>query len=632
MIERAYIRLQYTPQAVRLVWDAAPRWTVVWLAFLVLQGLLPAAMVYLTRLVVDDLVGAVDGGLSAATLQPFIISAGLMVVTLVLMEALSSAGSWVQTAQAESVQDHVREIIHEKAITVDLGFYESPRYFDQLYRAQQEASSRPLSLVKNLGALLQHGITVTAILALLFPYGPWVPLVLLVGTLPAFFIVLHFNRRYHDWWETSTERRRWTGYYEMLLTNSVAAGEMRLFGIGPHLKTAHAALRRVLRGEKIALTRDQMLARLVGGLLTLATTGGVMAWMVWRVLQGAATLGDLALFYQAFSRGQGLARTLLHNVEQLYSDSLFLGNLFDFLALEPQVVGPPDPLPPPVPLRDGVHVENVTFCYPGSEQAALRDFSLFIPAGKVVAIVGANGAGKTTLLKLLCRFYDPQQGRITLDGVDLRQLATEDLRRLLTVLFQFPVPYYATVAENIAFSDLQAAPNAQTIEAAAHGAGAHEFISRLPRGYDTLLGRWFADGVELSGGEWQRLALARAFLKRAQIIILDEPTSHMDSWAEADWLDRFRLLAQGKTGIVITHRFTLAMRADVIHVMERGKIVESGSHEELLALGGRYAVSWRTQVEGGVGHEVGSLNGIRDPFGDGRVNHLKQADRTHDEY
>jgi ATP-binding cassette subfamily B protein len=248
-------------------------------------------------------------------------------------------------------------------------------------------------------------------------------------------------------------------------------------------------------------------------------------------------------------------------------------------------------------LREGIRFQRVSFCYPGSERAILHNFDLTIPAGQIAAIVGANGAGKSTLLKLLCRFYDPQAGCITLDGIDLRRLALGELRAMLSVLFQWPVPYQATAAQNIAFGDLAAEPSPAQLESAARSAGAHEMITRLRQGYDTPLGKWFANGVELSVGELQRLALARAFLRRAQIIVLDEPTSALDSWAEADWFDRFRILAQGRTAIIITHRFTIAKRADMIHVMDSGRMVESGTHDDLLAQGGLYAQSWFAQVQ-----------------------------------
>jgi ATP-binding cassette subfamily B protein len=289
-------------------------------------------------------------------------------------------------------------------------------------------------------------------------------------------------------------------------------------------------------------------------------------------------------------------RTLLENIGDVYRNILFLENLFEFLALESQVHEPMQPVPFPVGVQVGIRFDDVTFRYPGSERLALDHLSVDIHAGAMVAFVGTNGAGKSTLIKLLSRFYDPDHGRITLDGIDLRHLSLADLRRQITVLFQEPVRYHTTAAENIALGDLGAQPTRAAIAAAAKAAGADAPIRYLPQQYDTVLGKWFG-GAELSVGEWQRIALARAFLRRASILILDEPTSAMDSWAEADWLARFRTLAAGRTTIIITHRFTTAMQADYIYVMEGGHVVEAGTHRALLAVNGRYGHSWRIQVQ-----------------------------------
>ena len=592
------IQLTYLPQTLRLIWAAARGWTLAWTVLLVVQGLLPAATVYLTRLLVDSLVAVLDAGASWENVRSTLFPAASMAGVMLLMQVLQSVMEWLRTAQSELIRDHLSALVHEKSTAVDLAYFESPEYHDRLYRARNDLNSRPLALLENGGSLLQSGITLVAMAAILIPYGLWLPLVLLAGTLPAFYVVLRFNRRYHRWWEQTTPDRRWTQYYDTMLTVASVAAEVRLFDLGPHFQSAYQALRRRLRTERIRLTKERGLARLGAGVVAVSISGAAMAWMVWQAFLGRMTLGDLALFYQAFNRGQSLLRSLLGNVGQIYENTLFLGNLFEFLALEPEIADPPKPIPAPATLlKEGIRFQQVTFRYPGSEQAVLQDFDFSIPAGKVVAIVGANGAGKTTLVKLLCRFYDPEVGCIELDGNDIRNLSVEELRRMITVLFQFPVPYIASAAENIAMGDLAAAPDAAEIEAAARSAGAHEFITRLPRGYDTLLGKWFADGTELSGGEWQRLALARAFLRRARIMILDEPTSFMDSWAEVDWFDRFRELANGRTAIFITHRFTIAKRADVIHVIDNGQIVESGSHDELLARGGLYAQSWTAQMQ-----------------------------------
>lgn len=594
----ALAQLPYVPRAFVLVWAAARRWTVAWAVLLVVQGLLPTATVLLTRAVVDSLVMAVDAGGDWAAVQQTLFLAGLMAVVLLISGALSSVTGWARTAQAELVRDHIHGLIHEQAMSLDLAYYETPEYYDQLHRARGDAISRPLALLTNAGSLVQNGITMVAMAAVLVSYSAWLPLLLLVSTVPALWVVARHTARFHQWQVRNTANQRRTHYYDRLLTQNQAAAEMRLFALGEHFRQAFQSLRQKLRGERLQLARQQVLAQTAAGAIALLVTGLAMAWMAWRAVQGLASLGDLALFYQVFNQGQRLTRTLLGSIGDVYRNVLFLGNLFEFLALEPQVVDPPQPIPAPAPPQNGIRFDGVCFRYPGSQHLALENFTLNIPAGQIAALVGVNGAGKSTAIKLLCRFYDPQAGRIALDGVDLRHLSLDGLRRQITVLFQEPVHYHTTAAENIALGDLASAPGVPEIEAAAHAAGADAPIRRLPQGYETVLGKWFG-GAELSVGEWQRVALARAFLRRASIVVLDEPTSAMDSWAEADWLARFRALVAGRTAIIVTHRFTTAMHADVIHVMEMGRVVESGSHADLVAQGGRYAQSWQKQMRGG---------------------------------
>jgi len=428
--------------------------------------------------------------------------------------------------------------------------------------------------------------------AILIPLGPWLALALLLSTLPALYVVVHYAWAEYQWRERATadDRRAW--YYDSLMTTGEAAAELRIFGLGKHFQTAYQALRQKLRRERLDLTRKQGLAELGASLAALVIMATALGWMVWRALYGLVTLGELALIYAAFNQGQGLMRTLLENAGQLYANSLFLGSLFEFLALKPLVSEAEQPQPL-TDVQTGISFNRVSFSYPNSTTKALDDFSMSLPAGKIVAIVGPNGAGKSTLVKLLCRFYDPDQGSVEIDGINLKSFATEDLRRSITVLFQQPFHYSATLRENILYGDLEAK---LYLDRAIRAAGAQEIVARLPDREETLLGRWFAGGTELSVGEWQRIALARAFLRRAPIMILDEPTSALDPWAEADWLQRFRRLALGRTSIIITHRFTTAMHADVIHVMHQGQIVESGSHLGLIEQHGLYAESWARQM------------------------------------
>jgi ATP-binding cassette, subfamily B, bacterial len=586
-LRKALAQLPNLPRALALVWQVARPWTIAWIVLLIVQGLLPAALVYLAKLVVDGVVAA-DVRL---VLTRLLLLGGL----LLLMEVVRNAINWVRTVQAELLQDHITALIHEKSVTADLAFYELSDYYDHLHRARAEARYRPVALLGNLGALLQNSITLVAMGAILIPLGPWLALALVLSTLPAFYVVLHYALAEYQWRQRTTadDRRAW--YYDWIMTTAEAAAEIRLFGLGKLFRSRHKDLRRRLRGERLRLTRRQGLAELAASLIALLIVGAAFGWMVWKALHGLVTLGELALIYAAFNQGQGLMRTLLDNAGQLYGNSLFLGNLFEFLALQPVIA---DGQHRKEQVNVGIEFKGVSFSYPDASGKALDDFTMTIPRGKIVAIVGPNGAGKSTLLKLLCRFYDPDDGAIEIDGWNLKEIAVEDLRRMITVLFQQPFHYNTTVQENILYGDLNL--TTRDLDAAIRAAGAEEIVARLPQQEQTLLGRWFAGGTELSVGEWQRIALARAFLRRAPIIILDEPTSALDPWAEADWLERFRQLAAGRTSIIITHRFTTAMHADVIHVMDHGRIIESGSHQRLLEQSGLYAESWSRQISSAV--------------------------------
>jgi len=587
--------LRRLPSALRLAWDAAKLWTAAWAVLLVVQGLLPVGSVYLTRPLVNRVMAAVKAGGSWESVRPAVTIAILFAAITLLTELLRSALVWIRTHQSELVQDHITAMIHRKSAEIDLAFYDSPDFYDRLHRARSEASYRPVQLLESLSGILQNCITLAAMLAVLAPFGLWVPVALLASTLPALYVVLRNTVRQHEWNVRTTPDQRLTWYYDWLLTSHETASELRLFGLGETFQSAYNALRRRLRGEKLELAQSQARGQFAAGAMALLAGGASLLWMTWRAIRGFITLGDLALFQQAFQQGLGLVRSLLENLGQLYSSSLFLGNLFDFLALKPTVLDPASPRPMPRAIESGIHFERVTFQYPGGRAPVLSDFSLTIPAGRIVSLVGPNGAGKSTFVKLLCRFYDPNAGRVELDGMDLRGFSLEELRRRITVLFQEPVRYNATAGENIGLGDRGA--SGMDIEAAATAAGADQIIRRLPGGYGNLLGKSYVDGAELSTGEWQRIALARAFLRRAPILILDEPTSAMDPWAEAEWIDRFRSLAEGRTAILITHRLTTAMRADEIHVIAGGRVAESGSHEELLRRGGLYAQSWARAAE-----------------------------------
>ena len=583
-------------RALSLIWSAAPGFTTIWAVLLIFQGILPGVTVYLTKYVIDGVVSAKNSNGDWPSISHALFLLILIGAVLLVSESLQYFSSWVKTAQAESFGDHLTNLIHRQAAELDLSFYESADYHDLLERARGDSSSKPLALLESIGAIVQNTITLLAMSALLVGYGWWLPFLLLLGTLPALYVTLRTDRRFHNWWKSTADDRRWLNYYDAMLTHSDAAIEMRLFALSAHFRSLYQAIRGRLRADKLRHLRSQSYGKVVAGLIALLTAAGAVGWMAVRVLYNLATLGDLGLFYQVFSRGQGLMGSLLGNVGQTVNNTLYLNNLFTFLDLERELTSPAIPAPIFPAVVRGIEFKSVSFHYPGSQAAAVKDFSLFIPARKVVALVGVNGAGKSTLIKLLSRFYDPTKGVIEIDGVDLRQFNIEELRQRMSVLSQFPVHYHAVAKDNIALGDVARKPDDIAVVKAARRAGAHDFISKLPDGYDTLLGKWFVNGTELSGGEWQRLALARAYFRQAPIVVLDEPTSFMDSWAEVDWFDRFREMVNDNVGIVITHRFTIAMRADIIHVIHEGNIIESGTHKELLESKGFYASSWESQM------------------------------------
>jgi ATP-binding cassette subfamily B protein len=586
-------QLPYLPRALAMVWLASRHWTAAWLSLLVVQGLLPVPLVLLVRTLVDTLVPAIDAGGSWEIAKTPLLLALLIAGLLLLTELLRACTRWVSTAQAELVQDYISRLIHERAVSADLAFYDSPDYHDRLHRARVDAAHRPVALLENAGALLQNGLTLVAMGAVLVPFGWWVPLALVASTIPALAIVLRFAVRRHEWRIRTTQDRRRSWYYDWLLTSRDSAQEIRVFDLSGAFTVAYQQIRSRLRGESLSLARSQAFAEIAAAGFALAVMGAAVAWMVVRAVRGAITLGELAMFAQAFSQGQQLLRTLLSTVAQTYSNLLFLENLFEFLEVEPEVIDPVQPLDAPDGPSPSLRFRQVSFRYPGTERDIFDGFDLDIPGGSVTALLGVNGAGKSTLFKLLCRFYDPDAGAVELDGVDLRELRVADIRRRITSLFQEPVHYAETARRNIELGDLEAGHPDAELDRAIEAAGSEAVVERLDDGLDTLLGTWFEGGAELSVGQWRRLALARAAFREAAVVLLDEPTAGMDSWAEARWLERFRTAVPDRTTIVITHRLSTARTADCIHVIEDGRVVESGDHEELLRLGGRYAEAWR---------------------------------------
>ena len=589
-------QLKYVPRALKLVWDAARGWTFISTFLLVIKGVLPGVIIYLTKEMVNSMVNVIDSNGNIDSLfavAPVVI---FMALTLLLRELISDIQNYVGAVLSDKTQDYMYNLIHDKTISLDMQFYESTSYFDKLQRAASEAVSRPLSLLESLNSLIESVITLATMIGVLFTLSWWIPLVLLIGTLPSLFVAVRRTRIRQKWRLENTLARRRLNYYRQMLVDDKAVPELRVFSLGSHFKEKYSLLRTRLREESLELLRKGLLEKTGASVFGLFALALMMAWMVWSAFQGNLDLGEIVMFWQAMNQGRGLVRKLFLGFDSLYNDLIFLDDLFTFLELEPRVVDPLTPIKVPGGLNHEIKLNDVTFRYPGSKLTALKNYNLTIPAGKIVAIVGENGAGKSTLIKLLCRFYDPQHGSITWDGVDIKNMEQDDLRRRITVLFQQPISYFESVEDNIRFGDLMNEPTQANVVDAAKASGAHEFIQKLSHGFNTMLGKRFGT-ADLSVGEWQRVALARAFVRDASLVVLDEPTSAMDSWAEAAWMARFRDLVKDRTAVIITHRFTTAMQADIIHVMAEGKILESGTHNELVNLNGYYAKSWQQQMQ-----------------------------------
>jgi ATP-binding cassette subfamily B protein len=584
-------------QALRVVWDSAPGWTAANFGLTVLQGMLPLLALYLLKLIVDAVtasLSAPDKALAFTRLAFLIALAGLVAIVGVFCRAVVEI---IKEAQSQVVTDHVSDVIHAKSIAVDLEYYEDPKYHDTLHRAQQEAAFRPNRILDGLMQMGQSGITLVALAGLLFSFHWGVAVILFAATIPGVLMRLKYADQIFDWQLKRTQTERWAYYFHWMLTDSGHAKEIRLFGLGPLFRSWFRHVREKLRRERLKITTRRSFLEWItqaSGTLAIFVTLAVIAY---HTVRGAITIGDMVMYYQAFQRAQGSFQNILSSLTSLYEDNLFLSNFHEFLGLKPRVEEPTSPLAFPSPIRQGIAFDQVSFKYPTGEGLVLADVSLRIEAGKVVALVGENGSGKTTLIKLLCRLYDPTVGKITIDDIDLRQFESAQLRREVGVIMQDYVHYNLTARENIWLGNINLDPQDGKIVTAARQTGADQFITRLPRGYETILGHWFENEGELSIGQWQKVALARAFLRDAQIIILDEPTSWMDAQAEFEVFKSFRELLDGRTAILISHRFSTVRLADYIYVLGEGRIIESGTHSELLRLGGKYAHLFGIQAQ-----------------------------------
>ena len=585
---------RYGRRAMSLVWQTRPTLAVALGLLTLFSGVLPAGVAWVGARLVDAVVSASASNGSATPALHWVAWEGALIV---LMALCTRSLAFTNALLRQQLGHRVNVLILEKALQLDLEHFEDSEFYDRLIRARREASTRPLSLVLRSFGLLQNVVSLISFAVLLLQYSVWAVLLLLLAGLPGFIAETKFSGDAFRLFRWRSAEKRMQDYLESVLARDDHAKEVKLFGLGPRLLGRYKDIFVRLYDEdrRLALRRDSWGFAL--GLLATATLYAAYAWVVLAAVRGQISVGQMTMYLLLFRQGQVAVTASLGAVSGLYEDNLYLSTLYDYLEtpLRPQTGHATTGSRP----GDGIRFEQVSFSYPGATEPALEAVTLHLKPGGSLALVGANGSGKTTLIKLLTRLYEPTGGRVLLDGTDLADWDPQRLRERIAVIFQDFARYQMPVGENIGAGDEPYFDDAQRWQEAAAKGRAEEFIGQLPDGYHTQLGKWFLNGRELSGGQWQKIALSRAFMRtRADILVLDEPTAAMDAQAEAEVFEHFRKLAQGRMTILISHRFSTVRMADQIAVLERGRLIELGSHEALMSTGGQYAQLFALQARG----------------------------------
>ncbi len=618
------------PQVLRLVWEASRPTTVGLFITTAVAGIIPTISVGITLMLTNAVVAGYNinrfhlpdhvklsdlgvgwmPGLTFSAVGVIVFLAALQFVIFAVSALLNTLRNITQQLLQNAVSMRIQLMVMEKAASLDLQFYEDPASYDLLRRAQNDSINRPVLMIATAFGLLQTLLTLLTMVAFLFGVSWVLAIVVLVSPVPAFIADTRYGWRGYNIARWGSRLLRRMTYMVSLVTTDSFAKEVKLFGLGGYFIERYRLIAKVFYDtQRSQLVRRYLTGFALGNLSTVVTSITYL-YIALQAIAGRLTLGHLTAYTQAAIQVQNSIQSVLGGFSGMYEHNLYLNNLVELMAKEPALPVASEPKPVPDPLKGEIRFEHVSFVYPGSETQALTDLSFTIKAGETLAVVGRNGAGKTTLFKLICRLYDPSEGRILVDGVDIRDFEPEDLRRQIGAMFQDYVDYQATAAENIGLGNVPEISDRDAVVSASKQAGSDELIAGLPAGYDTALGKWFDAGVNLSGGEWQKVALARSFMREeARILLLDEPTSALDAQAEYDLFERLRSLTHGRTAVYISHRFSTVRRADRIIFLEHGQLVEEGTHEELMRLGGRYARLFRMQAAAYTGEDVEELVG-----------------------
>ena len=613
------------PQVLRLVWEASRPVTIGLFVTTALAGIIPTISVGITLMLTNAVVAGIKinsfhqpdhvrfadlgvtwlPGPTLSSVGMIVFLALLQLIVFALSALLNTLRNICQQLLQNSVSMRIQLMVMEKAASLDLPFYEDPASYDLLRRAQNDSINRPVLMIATAFGLLQTLLTLVTMIVLLFGVSWILAVAVLLSPIPAFIADTRYGWRGYNIARWGSRLLRRMNYMVNLVTTDSFAKEVKLFGLGHYFIERYRLIATAFYdSQRSQVVRRYMTGFALGNISTIVTSLTYL-YIALQAIAGRLSLGSLTAYTQAAVQVQNSIQSVLSGFSGMYEHNLYLNNLVELMAKEPSMPVAATPVPVPQPMRGEIRFENVSFAYPGAQNQALSNLSFSVKAGETLAVVGRNGAGKTTLFKLICRLYDPLEGRILIDGIDIKDFEPDELRRQIGAMFQDYVDYQATAAENIGLGNLPEIANRDAVVSASKQAGSDELIAHLPEGYDTALGKWFDAGVNLSGGEWQKVALARAFMREdARILLLDEPTSALDAQAEYDLFERLRSLTHGRTAVYISHRFSTVRRADRIVFLEHGRLVEEGTHEELIRLNGRYARLFRMQAAAYTGEDV----------------------------
>jgi ATP-binding cassette subfamily B protein len=571
-------------KALDLVWQSAPGWATVNIIISVLQSFFPLVLIWLIKLLIDEITAAVTSGGTAERIIPLVIA----VVVIYFLDEISSASAfYVRRNQSVRLEEYMYELLHAKAVRLDLINFEHPGYYDSLSRAVSEAPWRPNSILDNIISMFRGVISLILMAGILLSLHWGATVLLIVVNIPGIWLRLHYADIIYNFQKEQTPETRKTAYFNWLLTGDRPSREIRLFGLGDYFISLFKKSYNKQKAEELNILRKRTLIEAVTDLFKALSFLILLLIVARQTVSGVLTLGQMAMFILAFRQGMSYIKDVFNSVGSLYEDGLFIGDVFGFLGLKESVTAFP-PVITPAGLKSGIVADRVSFTYPGNQKPSLENVSLEIKKGEIIALVGPNGAGKSTLVRLLTRLYDPGSGNIRLDGQDIRAMDPQEYRKYFSVVFQDFMLYNLSAGENIRLGNIESAKDLSSLRQAARSAGVDELLNNLPKGYDTVMGTLFDESRDLSWGEWQKIALARALFREAPVLILDEPSSSLDADTEYEIFRRFRDIVRGRTAILITHRLSNVTLADRIVVLENGSVAESGSHDELMKKQGRY--------------------------------------------